>query len=263
MKRIVTLVITLLAVACWSHDASAATKRYPYQGCFELAARAYDVPVELLLAVAATESNWNPDARSHANAHGIMQIQWPGTARRLGFERVAELYNPCLNIDAGARYLRELLDSHNGSVGRALAAYNYGPARISVGRGAGRRAALRANGDDTSQADHDRVDEGHRQAAIRQREAPRELRIAVARDGLRQRARGAGEQRHIPFQPSGRWNVRSGDARRYRGSLDGRCFAAHDARGAGRYLRGQTPPSTLRSFVITLVTIGLANAAAR
>src|SRR4030095_16882837 len=119
------------------------------QRCFDIAARLHDVPVELLLAVAATESNWDPDARSNANAHGIMQIQWPGTARHLGFERVAELYNPCANIDAGARYLRELLDSHNGSVDRALAAYNYGPARIaksaSVPAGAQRYAKTVAN----------------------------------------------------------------------------------------------------------------------
>ena len=91
----------------------------------------HNVPVDLLLAVAATESGWNPDARSHANAHGIMQIQWPGTARHLGVKRVAELYNPCLNIELGSRYLRELLDANGGNVELALASYNYGPGRIS------------------------------------------------------------------------------------------------------------------------------------
>jgi hypothetical protein len=45
--------------------------------------------------------------------------------------RVSELYNPCLNIDLGARYLQELLQSHNGDLERALAAYNYGPSRIA------------------------------------------------------------------------------------------------------------------------------------
>lgn len=104
---------------------------YPYQSCFEIASRMHDVPVDLLLAVAATESAWDPDARSHANAHGIMQIQWPGTARHLGVRRVSELYNPCLNIELGSRYLRELLDANNGDVERALAAYNYGPGRIA------------------------------------------------------------------------------------------------------------------------------------
>jgi hypothetical protein len=104
----------------------------PYRSCFEVAARLNNVPLDLLLAVAATESNFDPDARSDANAHGIMQIQWPGTARHLGVHRVAELYNPCLNISLGARYLRELLDRNDGDVERALASYNYGPTRIDA-----------------------------------------------------------------------------------------------------------------------------------
>ena len=121
--------LTLLGLSL-AHAAQA-REPYPYQRCFEIASKMYDVPVDLLLAVAATESNLDPDARSHANAHGIMQIQWPGTARHLGVHRVAELYNPCLNIELGARYLRELIDANNGDVERALAAYNYGPTRIA------------------------------------------------------------------------------------------------------------------------------------
>ena len=104
---------------------------YPFEGCFQVASRMHHVPLELLLAVAATESNWDAAARSDANAHGIMQIQWPGTARHLGVRRVSELYNPCLNIELGARYLRELLDDNGGDVERALASYNYGPTRIA------------------------------------------------------------------------------------------------------------------------------------
>lgn len=125
-----TLVATLLGLSL-AH-AVQAREPYPYQSCFEIASRMHDVPVDLLLAVAATESNLDPDARSHADAHGIMQIQWPGTARHLGVRRVAELYNPCLNIELGARYLRELIDANDGNVERALAAYNYGPTRIAA-----------------------------------------------------------------------------------------------------------------------------------
>jgi len=60
-----------------------------------------------------------------------MQILWPGTAKHLGIHRLSDLYDPCTNIDAGARYLRELLDLYNGNVHLALAAYNYGPGRIA------------------------------------------------------------------------------------------------------------------------------------
>jgi soluble lytic murein transglycosylase-like protein len=133
IRRTVSLLKLALALATLTGGALAlaAEEPYPYQSCFEIASRMHDVPVDLLLAVAATESAWDPDARSHANAHGIMQIQWPGTARHLGVKRVAELYNPCLNIELGTRYLRELLDTNGGNVERALAAYNYGPGRIA------------------------------------------------------------------------------------------------------------------------------------
>jgi len=86
----------------------------------------------LLQAVAATESGWDPNARSSANAHGLMQIQWPGTARHLGVRRLGQLYSPCTSIELGARYLRELLDKYDNNERRALAAYNYGPGRIKT-----------------------------------------------------------------------------------------------------------------------------------
>jgi soluble lytic murein transglycosylase-like protein len=105
---------------------------WPWAACFDAAARLHDVPLDLLVSVAATESAWDADARSDADAHGIMQIQWPGTARHLGVLRLAELYDPCLNIERGARYLRELLDRFDGDEARALAAYNYGPTRIAA-----------------------------------------------------------------------------------------------------------------------------------
>lgn len=104
----------------------------PYASCFERSALSHDLSPNLLKAVGATESNYNPNARSHANAHGVMQIQWPGTAKHLGVRRVAQLYSPCKNIELGARYLRELLDRYNGDERRALAAYNYGPGRIKA-----------------------------------------------------------------------------------------------------------------------------------
>jgi len=105
--------------------------KFPHATCFKAAALQYDLPETLLLAVARGESDFEATARSRANAHGVMQILWPGTARHLGIHRLSDLYDPCTNIDAGARYLRELLQTYGGNMHLALAAYNYGPGRIA------------------------------------------------------------------------------------------------------------------------------------
>ena len=104
--------------------------RFPHASCFRSAAQQYELPETLLLAVARGESDFEATARSKANAHGVMQILWPDTARHLGIFRLSQLYDPCTNIDAGARYLRELLQKYDGNMHLALAAYNYGPGRI-------------------------------------------------------------------------------------------------------------------------------------
>ncbi|MBT8089122.1 MAG: lytic transglycosylase domain-containing protein [Gammaproteobacteria bacterium] len=104
---------------------------FPHATCFSVAALEYDLPESLLLAVARGESDFKATARSRANAHGVMQILWPGTAKHLGIHRLSDLYDPCTNIDAGARYLKELLQRYAGNVHLALAAYNYGPGRIA------------------------------------------------------------------------------------------------------------------------------------
>ncbi len=121
----------------WKNYARAETSirptfEFPYASCFRAASVAYQVPETLLLAVARGESNFEETARSKANAHGVMQIQWPGTAQHLGVNRLSDLYDPCTNIDAGARYLKELMSRYNGDIHLTLAAYNYGPGRIST-----------------------------------------------------------------------------------------------------------------------------------
>jgi hypothetical protein len=121
--------------SAWQAFAKSSTQfepafRFPHATCFGTAAVQYDLPETLLLAVARGESDFEATARSRANAHGIMQILWPDTAKHLGIHRLSQLYDPCTNIDAGARYLRELLELYDGNLHLALAAYNYGPRRI-------------------------------------------------------------------------------------------------------------------------------------
>ena len=113
---------------------SAVKGGYPYMGCFEEASRKYNIPLALLLAVARGESNFDPDAESNKSCLGIMQIQWPDTANELGITRKSDLLDPCINIDAGAKYLSLLLERFKNDTYLAVAGYNYGPNAVSPGK---------------------------------------------------------------------------------------------------------------------------------
>lgn len=86
------------------------------------AAEKYGVPVNLLHSIAQTESEYNQDARSEAGAIGMMQLM-PDTAAGLGVDP----NDLAGNIEGGAKYMRELLDTFDGDLEKAVAAYNAGP----------------------------------------------------------------------------------------------------------------------------------------
>ena len=110
-----------------------AVGEFRWRQCFARAAATHGVAEPLLLAVASGESGFDPAARSAKDAIGLMQIRWPETSRHLGITREADLYDPCTNVMAGARYLAELSERYGDDLYRAVAAYNYGPGRIEDG----------------------------------------------------------------------------------------------------------------------------------
>jgi soluble lytic murein transglycosylase-like protein len=115
-------------------DSLPADGEFPWRSCFTRAAASHELPEPLLLAIASGESNFDPAARSDKDAVGLMQIRWPDTSRHLGVLREADLYDPCLNVDAGARYLVELAAKFDNNLHLVVAAYNYGPGRIESGQ---------------------------------------------------------------------------------------------------------------------------------
>ena len=107
-------------------------RRYPFDDCFTASSDLHGIPKTLLLAIARGESNFDAGAVSEAGAVGIMQIHWPLTAKHLRIESRKQLFDPCVNIDAGARYLGELLDRFDGNLHASLVAYNMGPTRVTA-----------------------------------------------------------------------------------------------------------------------------------
>lgn len=99
------------------------------------AADTHGLEFELLQALIATESGFDPRAVSPKGAVGLMQIM-PATAERFGVRGDArhpverQLTDPALNIRTGARYLRELMRLFPGRLDLVLAAYNAGEGAV-------------------------------------------------------------------------------------------------------------------------------------
>jgi soluble lytic murein transglycosylase-like protein len=93
----------------------------PFDDLIERYARMHAVESALVRAIIQVESAFNPMARPHAGAIGLMQLM-PGTARELGVNPLV----PAQNIEGGVRYFSQLLKKF-GAVDLALVAYNAGP----------------------------------------------------------------------------------------------------------------------------------------
>lgn len=85
----------------------------------------FGVDPKLVSAVAEVESGGNQNAVSGAGAVGVMQLM-PETAAGLGVNP----YDEKENVEGGAKYIKEMLDTFGGDVKKAVAAYNAGPQAV-------------------------------------------------------------------------------------------------------------------------------------
>ncbi len=105
----------------------------PTRKMIDEAAWRHGLPPAIVHAVAQAESAYNQKAVSPVGAIGVMQLM-PYTAAALG----ANPRNEAENIDAGTRYLRDMLvkfQHHPDQVAMAIAAYNAGPGAVERYRG--------------------------------------------------------------------------------------------------------------------------------
>ena len=97
----------------------------------QLVAPDYKLAPHLVLAIMATESNFNPNAVSPKDAQGLMQLI-PDTASRF---KVRNIRDPAQNIRGGMAYLRWLMAYFEGDVALVAAAYNAGERAVERYRG--------------------------------------------------------------------------------------------------------------------------------
>ena len=102
-----------------------------YEALIVAAAKRHDLDPQLVKAVIAVESGFEPSAISDKGAIGLMQVL-PATGERYGVQAdrkksvEAKLADPTLNLEIGTRYLSDLRKMFVDRLDLALAAYNAG-----------------------------------------------------------------------------------------------------------------------------------------
>lgn len=146
LKRVIGKHGELLTITATLPENSLALRAHGYLPEVKKAASRWGVSVAVIMAIMHTESSFNPMARSHIPAFGLMQIV-PKSAGRdasrlvFGQERLltgADLYKPSTNIQMGAaylhllqtRYLKGILDSEARKI-CVIAAYNTGAGNVA------------------------------------------------------------------------------------------------------------------------------------
>ena len=126
-------------------------QRFPMPFKAAVLARAQSIGLEpaYVYGLIRQESRFLMDARSVVGASGLMQVM-PATARwtakKIGMNDFtpAKLTDRDTNIAIGTGYLKLVLDSFQGSMPLAAAAYNAGPSRARTWRGASGAPVLEA-----------------------------------------------------------------------------------------------------------------------
>ena len=137
---------TIISIKIPLSDNHMEKRRERYKELIEIEARRFNIPTEIALAIAETESAFNPKAKSHVPAYGLMQLV-PNTGARDAYQWIYKkdkfisgryLYKPRNNVELGCAYL-SMIRHHYFSAIRddelayicAIPAYNTGVGNVS------------------------------------------------------------------------------------------------------------------------------------
>ncbi|MGL4848059.1 MAG: lytic transglycosylase domain-containing protein [Clostridium sp.] len=141
MKKIIILILSVLLILGLGNLGRILWKRYEFKAypykyidIVSKYSKEYDLDPLFVLSVIKVESNFEPDAKSNADAMGLMQITEPtgeDIAKALNDSdfKADDLYNPEKNIEMGCYYLRNLYDEF-GKWDLVIAAYNGGRGNV-------------------------------------------------------------------------------------------------------------------------------------
>lgn len=101
---------------------------HEYDALFQQAADTHGVSYGLLRKVGWVESRFKPTAQSPTGPRGVMQFT-KATGQAYGLQNDEDFTDPAKSIDAGARYLADLVKKYNGDELKAALAYNQGEGR--------------------------------------------------------------------------------------------------------------------------------------
>lgn len=123
-------IFTLAQIKAWNY----VDLRFPlaFKDLFDKYSKRNRVDMAWSIAIARRESSFAPDARSRADAHGLMQLL-PSTAKYINNRKGVSkrrLYQPATNIRLGTNYLEYLKRKNAGNEILATASYNAGYHRI-------------------------------------------------------------------------------------------------------------------------------------
>ncbi len=96
-------------------------------------ARRFGIPEGIFLGLIEAESSWRTGVTSTAGAIGLTQVM-PNTAKGMGYDPNRLKNDPNMQLEAGARYLKEQFETF-GTWDLALAAYNAGPGNVRKHKG--------------------------------------------------------------------------------------------------------------------------------